>query len=57
MKRDVRFKVMPNGNIRAFRINTKDLAGASEWMIAAPPNESGTITTAHTPLIYITYEN
>lgn len=56
MKRDVRFKVMPNGDIRAWRSNTSDKAGASEWMITATYNQAGTITVAHVPKIYIVLE-
>ncbi len=55
-KRNVVFKVMPNRNIRAFRANTEDKAGAAEWMIYALPNPSGTITTAHVQKIYLIQE-
>ena len=56
MKRDVRFKMMPNGNIRAFKANTRDLAGASEWMITSPTNPADSLTTVHIPKIYIKIE-
>lgn len=56
VKRNVMFKVMPDGNIRGFRAEREDLAGAAEWVITAPYNISTTITTAHVNKIYLIEE-
>ena len=56
MKREVRFKVMPDRNIRAYQANADDKAGVSEWMITSPNNPSATITTTNTGKIYLTIE-
>lgn len=51
----LRFKVMPNGDIRGYR-NTYDKRGASEWQITKPTNICGTISSAWCGKVYITYE-
>lgn len=56
MKREVRFKVMPDRNIRAYQANSDDKAGVPEWMITSPGNPSATITTTNTGKIYLTIE-
>jgi hypothetical protein len=38
----LRFKLMPNGNIRGYRA-TEDKRGASEWQIINPANVSSSI--------------
>ena len=52
----IRFKVMPNGNIRAYQSNTYDKRGVSELQIINPWNEAPTVTTAHEIKIYLRYE-
>ena len=52
----IRFKVMPNGNIRGYQSNTYDKRGVSELQIINPRNEAPTVTTAHEIKIYLRYE-
>jgi hypothetical protein len=52
----IRFKVMPNGNIRAYQSDTYDKRGVSELQITNPRNESPTLTTENTIKIYLIYE-
>ena len=52
----IRFKVMPNGNIRAYQGNTYDKRGVSELMITNPRNESPTLTTENAIKIIIKEE-
>jgi hypothetical protein len=53
---NIRFKVMPNGNIRAFQADTYDKRGVSELMITNPRNESPTLTTENAIKIIIKEE-
>lgn len=53
----IKFKLMPEGHIRAFQSNTPDLRGISELQIYPPPClYSPTITVAHVPKLLITDE-
>ena len=52
----IRFKVLPNGNIRGYQSNTFDKRGVSELQIINPRNEAPTVTTAHEIKIYLIYE-
>ena len=50
----IKFKLLPNGHIRAFQSNTRDKRGVSELQTILPQYVSPTITVAHTPkLIWI----
>lgn len=51
----LRFKIMPNGNIRGYR-NTNDKCGAGEWQIMKPTNVSSTVQSAWCGKIYLVYE-
>lgn len=51
--RKTAYKLMPNGNIRAYDPNTADLRGISESQIVNTKNECTTITTAHTAKILL----
>ena len=55
-EKHIRFKVMANGNIRAYQSNTYDKRGVSELQIINPGNEAPTVTTAHEIKIYLRYE-
>lgn len=48
----IRFKIMPNGNIRAYQSDTYDKRGVSELQITNPKNESPTLTTECSIKIY-----
>ena len=50
----IKFKLMPDGHIRAFQSNTPDLRGISELQIYPPNLCSPTITVAHVLKILIT---
>ena len=50
----IKFKLMPDGHIRAFQSNTPDLRGVSELNIHTPLCASPTITVAHVPKLLIT---
>lgn len=52
----IRFKVMPNGNIRAYQGNTYDKRGVSELQITNPRNEAPTLITGTEIKIYLRYE-
>ena len=52
----IRFKVMPNGDIRAYQSDTYDKRGVSEWMITNPKNESPTVITGTEIKIFLIYE-
>ena len=52
----IRFKVMPNGNIRAYQANTFDKRGVSELQITNPRNESPTVITGNEIKIYMKIE-
>ncbi len=52
----IKFKLMPEGHIRAFQSNTPDLRGISELQIYLPHLCSPTITVAHCPKLLITDE-
>lgn len=52
----IKFKLMPDGHIRAFQSNTPDLRGISELQIYPPHLCSPTITVAHCPKLLITDE-
>lgn len=47
---------MPDGHIRGFRTNRKDLPGVSELQIYSTTCISPTITVAHEPKLLITDE-
>lgn len=49
----IKFKLMPDGHIRAFQSNTPDLRGISELQIYPPHLCSPTITVAHCPKFLI----
>lgn len=49
---NISFKMMPNGNIRAFRTDKADKRGVSELMITFGGGISPTILTAHVPMFY-----
>lgn len=51
-----KFKLMPDGHIRAFQSNTPDLRGISELQIYHPHICSPTITVAHCPKLLIADE-
>lgn len=53
----IKFKLMPDGHIRAFQSNTHDLRGISELQIYTPKQCSPTITVAHCPKLLITDES
>lgn len=48
----IRFKVMPNGNIRAYQSDTYDKRGVSEMQITNPKNVSPTLITEGNIKIY-----
>lgn len=50
----IKFKLMPDGHIRAFQSNTPDLRGISELQIYPPHLCSPTITVANCPKLLIT---
>lgn len=52
---NIAFKVMPNGNIRAYDKGSEDKRGISEWQITDPYNISPTIIVGNTIKI-IVYE-
>lgn len=52
----IKFKLMPDGHIRAFQSNTPDLRGVSEMNIHTPLCASPTITVAHVPKLLMTDE-
>ena len=43
----LRFKTMPNGDIRAYQSDTYDKRGVSEWMLTNPKNPSPTVITGN----------
>lgn len=49
----IAFKMMPDGNIRAFQSDTVDKRGVSELQITNPRNESPTIISATPPKVII----
>lgn len=51
----IAYKLMPNGNIRAFQSDTKDKRGVGELQITDINNESPTVTSTTPPKI-IEYE-
>ena len=51
----MRFKMLPNGNMRAYLDDYKK-TGVSEWQFISPNNIGPTITTAHIPKILLLYE-
>ena len=53
---NIRFKTMPNGNIRAYQGDTDDKRGVSELQFTNPLNPSPTVTTTNEIKIYIIYE-
>lgn len=52
----IKFKLMPDGHIRAFQSSTPDLRGISELQIYPPHAVSPTITVAHCPKLLMTDE-
>lgn len=52
----LKFKVMPNGERRAYQSDTYDKRGVSEWMITNPKYESSTLTTGTVIKVFINYE-
>lgn len=53
---NIRFKVIPNGNIRAYQSDTYDKRGVSEMQITHPKNCAPTLTTEGNIKIYLVYE-
>jgi len=53
---NIRFKRMPNGDIRCFQGDTFDKRGVAEWQITNPRNESPTVTTAGHIKVFLTFE-
>ncbi len=53
----IRFKMLPNGNIRGFQNNRGGQAGASEAQFINPDNISPTVITARPIKIWEVYEN
>jgi hypothetical protein len=49
----IKFKLMPDGHIRGFRTNRKDLPGVSELQIYHIQSISPTLTAAHEPKLLI----
>lgn len=47
MTRNIAYKVMPNGNIRAYNPDTEDKQGVSELQITDTNNVSPTLTSAN----------
>lgn len=45
----IAFKLMPDGNIRAYQDDTEDKRGVSELMITNPENVSPTIISSTPP--------
>ena len=45
----IAFKLMPDGNIRAFQSDTSDKRGVSELMITDPMNSSPTVISGTPP--------
>ena len=45
---NIAFKVMPNGNIRAYQADKPDKSGASELQFSNPENESPTVIIGNT---------
>lgn len=56
MRREVAFKTMPNGNIRAYQIGTYDKRGVSELQIISPRNFTHTVISGNVLLTYLIYE-
>ena len=52
----MRFKVMPDRNIRAYQGDTEDKRGVSEMMLTFTGNEAPTITVGNITKIYLIYE-
>ena len=52
----IRFKKMPNGNIRAYQSDTDDKRGVSELQITNIKNPAPTVTTTQQINIYLVYE-
>lgn len=49
-KRELKFKIKPNGDIRGYQNDSKN-SSASEWQIYNENNISGVITTTHAPKV------
>lgn len=49
-KRELKFKIKPNGDIRGYQNDTKN-SSASEWQIYNENNISGALTTTHAPKV------
>jgi len=48
----IAFKMMPNGNIRAFQSDTEDKRGVSELQITSPHNVAPTVISSAPPENY-----
>ena len=53
----IAFKMMPNGNIRAYQDDTEDKRGVSELQITNPCNIAPTVISSTPPKIYEPYED
>lgn len=54
MRRDyIAFKLMTNGNIRAYQSNTSDKRGVTEWMITDVRNACPTLIAGNVPKVII----
>ena len=53
---NLRFKVMPDRNIRAYQGDTEDKRGVSEMMLTFTGNEAPTLTVGNITKIYLIYE-
>ena len=53
----ITLKMMPNGNVRAYRANTPDKAGVSELQITWEHNIAPTVTTTHGAGYVMQYED
>jgi len=52
----IRFKKMPNGNIRAYQSDTPDKRGVSELQLTNIKNPAPTVTTTQQINIFLLYE-
>lgn len=52
----IKFKLMPDGNIRGVQTQRPDLASAAEWMIYLTNVCAPTISVAHAPKLLIADE-
>lgn len=53
MPREIDYKLMPNGDIRAYQRGTPDKRGVSERQYTSPLNAAPTVTSAHCPKVFV----